>query len=106
MGLKRIDRPPGIPRDTQLRQPVQLAPCLQMHAEGNCEVTALCNWLTKDLVLGASVADQPWQEPFVTEAWLLDPESNHLLMPVCHEAGGTMLPPIERHSTATPYLHQ
>ncbi len=32
------------------------------------------------LGLGASMEDQPRQEPFGAEAWLLDPEGNRLLL--------------------------
>ncbi len=40
----------------------------------------LHTWLEAALELGASVDDPPRQEPFGTEAWLLDPEGNRLLL--------------------------
>jgi beta-lactamase class D len=53
-------------------------------------------WINTALIQGASVGDPPRQEPFGTEAWLLDPEGNRLLQLVLPcglgEAGLDSLP--------------
>jgi hypothetical protein len=40
----------------------------------------LNDWISAALGLGASLQEPPRQEPFGTEAWLLDPEGNRLLL--------------------------
>jgi len=64
----------------QPRQQGRLALCLQRQAEGTDTLALLNSWITSALKLGASVQDPPRQETFGTEAWLLDPEDNRLLL--------------------------
>lgn len=68
----------------QPRQSGRLAMCLQRSvADGNEQEAAMAllqAWLTSAIGLGASLADSPRQEAFGVEAWLLDPESNRLLL--------------------------
>jgi hypothetical protein len=64
----------------QTRQEGRLALCLQRQAEGTGTLALLNIWITSALQLGASMQDQPRQEQFGTEAWLLDPEDNRLLL--------------------------
>ena len=64
----------------QPRQQGRLALCLQRQAEGTDTLALLNIWITTALDLGASVQDPPRQEPFGSEAWLLDPEDNRLLL--------------------------
>ncbi len=58
----------------------RLALCLQRQADGRGALAVLHAWIAAALELGASVGDPPRQEPFGAEAWLLDPEGNHLLL--------------------------
>ena len=64
----------------QPRQQGRLALRLQRQAEGTDTLVLLNNWIITALDLGASVQDPPRQEPLGTEAWLLDPEDNRLLL--------------------------
>lgn len=68
----------------QPRQLGRLAMCLQRSvAGGNKQEAAMAllqAWLASAIELGASLADSPRQEAFGVEAWLLDPESNRLLL--------------------------
>jgi hypothetical protein len=64
----------------QPRQPGRLALCLQRMADAAGPLAVLRAWIAAALELGASVDDPPRQEPFGAEAWLLDPESNRLLL--------------------------
>jgi hypothetical protein len=62
------------------RQQGRLALCLQRQAEGGRAAAVLNDWVSAALDLGASLQEPPRQEPFGTEAWLLDPEGNRLLL--------------------------
>lgn len=64
----------------QPRQRGRLALCLQRQADGPGALAVLLAWIEEALELGASVGDEPRQEPFGAEAWLLDPEGNRLLL--------------------------
>lgn len=64
----------------QPRQPGRLAVCLQREADGTDTVALLNAWISRALLLGASLQDPPRQESFGAEAWLLDPEGNRLLL--------------------------
>jgi len=58
----------------------RLALCLQRQADGPGAIALLQAWISTALDLGATSEDQPRQEPFGAEAWLLDPEGNRLLL--------------------------
>jgi hypothetical protein len=60
----------------QPRQRGRLAVCLRR--EGNAAV--LEAWMEQAIALGAQPLDQPRQEAFGSEVWLLDPEGNGLLL--------------------------
>ena len=64
----------------QPRQQGRLALCLQREADGTGTVALLNAWISRALLLGASALDPPRQESFGSEAWLLDPEGNRLLL--------------------------
>jgi hypothetical protein len=64
----------------QPRPQGRLALCLQRQADGADTVALLHAWITTALDLGASLQDPPRQESFGSEAWLLDPEGNRLLL--------------------------
>jgi predicted enzyme related to lactoylglutathione lyase len=64
----------------QPRQQGRLALCLQRQAEGSAAVAVLSAWIAKAQEQGASLQDPPRQESFGSEAWLLDPEGNRLLL--------------------------
>lgn len=64
----------------QPRQSGRLAVCLQRRADAAGPLAMLRAWISAALELGASVEDQPRQESFGVEAWLLDPEGNRLLL--------------------------
>jgi hypothetical protein len=57
-----------------------LALCLQRQTKGKGEVAVLNDWIETALGLGASLLEPLRREPFGTEAWLLDPEGNRLLL--------------------------
>ena len=54
----------------------RLALCLKQQGDGE----ALQRWMQQAIALGAQRLDGPRQEPFGSEAWLLDPEGNGLLL--------------------------
>ena len=64
----------------QPQQMGRLALCLQRQSDGTGAVAVLNTWITAALGLGASLQEPPREEPFGAEAWLLDPESNRLLL--------------------------
>jgi hypothetical protein len=64
----------------QPRQQGRLALCLQRQTKGKGEVAVLNDWIETALGLGASLLEPLRREPFGTEAWLLDPEGNRLLL--------------------------
>jgi len=64
----------------QARQQGRLALCLQRVADGTDTIELLNAWITTALHLGAALQDPPRQESFGSEAWLLDPEKNRLLL--------------------------
>lgn len=64
----------------QPRLPGRLALCLQRKADATGALAVLHAWISAALNLGASLEDPPRQEPFGAEAWLVDPESNRLLL--------------------------
>ena len=64
----------------QPRRQGRLALCLQRQADGPGAIALLQAWISTALDLGATSEDQPRQEPFGAEAWLLDPEGNRLLL--------------------------
>jgi hypothetical protein len=64
----------------QPRRQGRLALCLQRQANGMGALALLNDWISATLDLGASLEDPPRQEPFGSEAWLLDPEGNRLLL--------------------------
>ncbi|MGB5136810.1 MAG: VOC family protein [Prochlorococcaceae cyanobacterium] len=64
----------------QPHQQGRLALCLQRQANGMGALALLNYWIAAALVLGASLEDPPRQESFGSEAWLLDPEGNRLLL--------------------------
>jgi hypothetical protein len=87
-GHWRVPWPPGgsleiyapSRRRPQPRQPGRLALCLQRRATGADATAVLHTWISQALEQGASLLDPPRGEPFGTEAWLLDPEGNRLLL--------------------------
>jgi hypothetical protein len=64
----------------QPRRHGRLALCLQRQADGEDPQKVLKDWMDSASALGASVLDPPRLEPFGSEAWLLDPEGNRLLL--------------------------
>jgi hypothetical protein len=64
----------------QPRQRGRLALCLQRQANGVGALALLNDWISAALDRGASLEEPPRQEPFGSEAWLLDPEGNRLLL--------------------------
>lgn len=68
----------------QARQQGRLATCLQRTVtDSNNQEAAmelLQSWLASAIELGAYLLDGPRQQSFGVEAWLLDPESNRLLL--------------------------
>lgn len=64
----------------QPRQPGRLALCLQRQAEASAGLALLKAWIRAACDLGASELDPARQESFGSEAWLLDPEGNRLLL--------------------------
>ena len=77
-GWLEISAPPrSRPQPQQL---ARLALCLQRQSDGTGAVGVLNTWITAALGLGASLQEPPREEPFGAEAWLLDPESNRLLL--------------------------
>ena len=68
----------------QAKQPGRLATCLQRSVVGGnnqgAAMALLQDWLASAIELGGSLLDGPRQEAFGVEAWLLDPESNRLLL--------------------------
>lgn len=54
----------------------RLAVCLKRQGDG----TDLVQWQQQALALGAQRLEEPRQEPFGSEVWLLDPEGNALLL--------------------------
>ncbi|MFM8525288.1 MAG: VOC family protein [Cyanobacteriota bacterium] len=64
----------------QPRQAGRLALCLQKQAASDEAEQVLQAWISTALSMGASILEPPRQESFGTEAWLLDPEGNRLLL--------------------------
>ena len=64
----------------QPQQQGRLAVCLQRRAQGSDPRTALLAWLTQAQALGATALEPARQESFGTEAWVLDPEGNRVLL--------------------------
>ena len=63
----------------QPRSVGRLALCLQrVVSDGNA--AGLGAWIDRAEALGARRLEEPRQEPFGTEVWLLDPEGNRLLL--------------------------
>lgn len=60
----------------QPRQVGRLAVCAQRRGPA----TLLETWLAQAQALGAELREAPRSEPFGSEAWLLDPEGNPLLL--------------------------
>lgn len=64
----------------QPRQQGRLAVCVHRQAGGGEASSVLKDWIQEAFDLGASPLEPPRQEPFGAEAWLQDPEGNHLLL--------------------------
>lgn len=62
------------------RQQGRLALCLQRPACGAEPAAVLESWIQAAGALGASVLEPTRREPFGSEAWLLDPEGNRVLL--------------------------
>ena len=64
----------------QPRSEGRLALCLQRSAQGGDPMAALSKWVLIAVARGATLREQPQQESFGAECWLLDPEGNRLLL--------------------------
>lgn len=64
----------------QPRRQGRLALCLQRRAETGDALAVLQAWMASAQALGAAVLEAPRRESFGAEAWLLDPESNRLVL--------------------------
>ena len=71
-GLLEIDAPSR--RSPQPRQHGRLPVCVSRRVDGFYLLVLLNAWIQATLALGAPLQRPPGQEPFGTEAWLLDPE--------------------------------
>jgi hypothetical protein len=62
------------------RQIGRLSLCLQRDCPDERPLDQLQAWIDSALAAGASLEQPPRLEPFGSEAWLLDPEANRLLL--------------------------